>query len=73
MIESAPVAASARYHLTVVPVAAAAAAIGAAKKGGKDELVFYQKVSLGTGSRPVIHGCRNCLTLFQKQPGIIMH
>ncbi|HET9825081.1 MAG TPA: 4Fe-4S dicluster domain-containing protein, partial [Chitinophagaceae bacterium] len=32
-------------------VAAAASAISAARKGGKDELVLYQKVSLGTGKQ----------------------
>ncbi|MGZ3874223.1 MAG: hypothetical protein ACXVJD_14970, partial [Mucilaginibacter sp.] len=32
-------------------VATAATALSAAKKGGKDELVLYQKVSLGTGKQ----------------------
>ena len=33
------------------PVATAAATISGARKGGKDELVLYQKVSIGTGKQ----------------------
>ena len=32
-------------------IGTATAAVGAAKKGGKDELVLYQKVSIGTGKQ----------------------
>jgi len=50
VIESAPAAVSAGAF-NGGSVSAASAAIGAAKKGGKDELVLYQKVSLGTGKQ----------------------
>ena len=50
VIESASVAASAGTFNSG-SISSASAAIGAAKKGGKDELVLYQKVSLGTGKQ----------------------
>ena len=50
VIESAPTAASGG-SFNGGAVGAAAAAIGAAKRGGKDELVLYQKVSIGTGKQ----------------------
>jgi len=50
VIENAPTAASAGPS-TGGSVETAAAAIGSARKGGKDELVLYQKVSIGTGKQ----------------------
>ena len=47
VIESAPAAARGNYNGGAL--AAAATALGAAKKGGKTELVVYPKVSLGSG------------------------
>ena len=50
VIESAaPAASGGSFNSS--SVAAAATGIGAAKKGGKDELVLYQKVSIGTGKQ----------------------
>jgi molybdopterin-containing oxidoreductase family iron-sulfur binding subunit len=49
VIENAPTAASAGPSTGSVEVAAAA--ISSARKGGKDELVLYQKVSIGTGKQ----------------------
>jgi len=50
VIESAPVAASGGAF-NAGSVATAAAAISAARKGGSNELVLYQKVSIGTGKQ----------------------
>jgi len=49
VLETAPTAASAGAYGSG-SVATAASAIAAAKKGGKDEVVLYQKVSIGTGA-----------------------
>ncbi len=50
VLESAPGGASGG-SFNAGSVAAAAAAIGSMKKGGKDELVLYQKVTMGTGKQ----------------------
>ncbi len=50
VIESAPAVVSGG-SFNAGSVVTAAAAISAAKKGGKDELVLYQKVSIGTGKQ----------------------
>ncbi|WP_276502484.1 TAT-variant-translocated molybdopterin oxidoreductase [Terrimonas pollutisoli] len=49
IIETAPAAAGTGSYGGGA-VASAASAIAAAKKGGKDEVVLYQKVSIGTGA-----------------------
>jgi molybdopterin-containing oxidoreductase family iron-sulfur binding subunit len=49
VIETAPAAASAGSYGGGA-IAGAASAIAAAKKGGNDEVILYQKVSVGTGS-----------------------
>lgn len=48
VIATAAVAASAGSY-NGASIGTAAAAIGSAKKGGKDEIVLYQKMSVGTG------------------------
>jgi molybdopterin-containing oxidoreductase family iron-sulfur binding subunit len=50
IIEPAAVTASGGSFNAAI-IAAAAATLGSAKKGGKDELVLYQKVSIGTGKQ----------------------
>ncbi|MBS1575368.1 MAG: TAT-variant-translocated molybdopterin oxidoreductase [Bacteroidetes bacterium] len=50
ILESAPPAISI-LSFNAAAVTTAASAIGSAKKGGKKELVLYQKISLGTGKQ----------------------
>jgi len=51
VLEQAAAATTTTTAPAPVDVAAAAAAIAAGKKGGKEEIVLYQKVSIGTGKQ----------------------